>query len=57
MKKQTKKITLHRETLRALDALHFEAVVGGAVTQRPICEFSGRNTCTTCVLTCTTNRC
>ena len=59
MKKTMKKLVLCRETLRELDRLDLPQAAGGAtVTCRPaICDFSGRNTCTTCQLTCTTNLC
>lgn len=54
-----KKLVLCRETLRELDRLDLPQAAGGAtVTCRPaVCDFSGRNTCTTCQLTCTTNLC
>jgi hypothetical protein len=59
VKKTPKKLVLHRETLRELDGLGH--VVGAAATKtcQPLnCDFSnGRNTCTTCQLTCTTNLC
>jgi hypothetical protein len=59
VKKGFKKLVLHRETLRELDGL--SGVVGGAATQTcqpDYCDFSnGRNTCTTCIATCTTNYC
>jgi hypothetical protein len=65
MKKQMKKLALHRETLAELDRLNLLTAVGGATlntcpsyTCYPAnCDFSGRNTCTTCQLTCTTNFC
>ncbi len=55
MKKIVRTLTLHRETLRDLGAQAASLVEGGAFTAR--CEFSGRNTCGTCVFTCTTNYC
>jgi hypothetical protein len=58
LKKSIKKLALHRETLLELDRLG--SVIGRAATQtcRPdFCDFSGRATCTTCELTCTTNYC
>jgi natural product precursor len=64
MKRKPKKLSLNRETLADLDRSEIRQVVGGNVsnvatcTQRPnVCDFSGRATCTTCQLTCTTNQC
>jgi hypothetical protein len=60
MKKHTlKKLVLNRETLVELDRMDLPYAAGGATqTCRPdFCDFSGRNTCTTCQLTCTTNYC
>lgn len=59
MKKKIRKLVLHRETLADLDGSNLQAVYGGAtLTCRPVnCDFSGRATCTTCQLTCTTNYC
>ncbi|HZF08914.1 MAG TPA: hypothetical protein VFE33_09010 [Thermoanaerobaculia bacterium] len=58
-KKKVRKLSLHRETLVELD--RFDSVVGGATltcTGCPnVCEWSGRATCNTCQLTCTTNLC
>lgn len=61
LKKNLKKLTLHRETLLELDRLG-SWVVGGAASQTcypDVCDFSARNraTCTTCQMTCTTNYC
>jgi hypothetical protein len=58
-KKDLKKLVLNRETLAELDRFDLWQAHGGAtVTCRPdFCDFSGRNTCTTCQLTCTTNYC
>ena len=59
LKKTPKKLVLCRETLLDLDRFELR-VAGGATafcTNPPGCDFSGRNTCTTCQLTCTTNRC
>lgn len=58
-KTRLRKLVLHRETLRELDRFDLQHVEGGATqTCRPdFCDFSGRNTCTTCQLTCTTNYC
>ncbi|MFY9824419.1 MAG: hypothetical protein WAM82_23790 [Thermoanaerobaculia bacterium] len=56
MKKTLKRLALSRETLVALDHFDFP-VVGAARTVPPVCDFSNRNTCTTCQLTCTTNLC
>lgn len=66
MKKKLKKLALHRETLAELDRSDdLQGVAGGATmntcpsyTCYPAnCDFSGRNTCATCQLTCTTNLC
>jgi hypothetical protein len=65
MKKRSKKLALHRETLAELDRLNLKEAAGGATlntcpsyTCYPVnCDFSNRNTCTTCQLTCTTNLC
>ncbi len=57
--KKPKKLQLNRETLTQLDQLDLQRVAGGATATCPdVCYFSnGRNTCTTCNLTCTTNLC
>jgi hypothetical protein len=52
MKKQMKKLALSRETLAGLEN-NLAQVAGGITTACP----SGRNTCTTCTPTCTTNLC
>ncbi len=65
MKKQMKKLALHRETLADLDRLNLKDAVGGATLNTcpsytcypQNCDYSGRNTCTTCQLTCNTNLC
>jgi len=57
MKRTVKKLVLSRETLRELDYGSLGPVAGGAYTVPPDCDFSNRNTCTTCNLTCTTNFC
>jgi len=67
MKTKVAKIRLHRETVRNLvdhslgqAAGGITATCGGCLTVTcggGGCEFSGRATCNTCVLTCTTNRC
>ncbi len=63
MKRKPKKLSLNRETLTDLDNNVIRHVVGGvsnvaSCTCRPNnCDFSGRATCTTCQLTCTTNFC
>ncbi len=56
MKKRATKVRLHRETLLNLDAVQY---VGGGIslTCPDRCDYSGRNTCTTCKVTCTTNFC
>jgi hypothetical protein len=55
LKKQPKKMTLNRETLRELDQTEAMNVAGAAITIR--CPYSGQNTCATCVGTCTSNYC
>lgn len=64
MKRKPKKLSLNRETLADLDKNEIRQVVGGGVSnvatctvQPNHCDFSGRATCTTCQLTCTTNLC
>ncbi len=66
MKSKTKKLTLHRETLTELDRTQLDPAAGGATgrytcisfTCYPgICDYSGRRTCFTCEMTCTTNYC
>jgi hypothetical protein len=68
VRKTRKKLTLHRETLVELDRADLQPVNGAtgahstcygciSYTCRPACEYSGRNTCTSCQLTCTTNFC
>jgi hypothetical protein len=68
MKKTHKRLTLHRETLVGLDRSELTPVNGGtgeystcygcaSFTCMPKCQDSGRNTCTTCQGTCTTNYC
>lgn len=57
MKKKTKRLKLSRETLAGLENNNLEQVAGGAYTDNPNICFSGQQTCGTCVLTCTTNRC
>jgi hypothetical protein len=63
MKKNLKKLALHRETLAELD----RPSLGGAAGPQPTyaftcfpygCEYSRvQQTCATCNLTCTTNLC
>jgi hypothetical protein len=73
MKKNFKKLSLHRETLIGLDRPALGQVGGGTgvsdyCTQNQYtcpsftcypdrCQYSGRNTCFTCEMTCTTNYC
>lgn len=67
MKKNFKKLSLHRETLAELDRPELGRVEGGtgytnytcpSFTCYPDnCWYSGRATCTTCEMTCTTNYC
>ncbi len=47
MKKEIRRFTLNRETLRALETASLEAVAGGARTLPPVCENSAnaQNTC------------
>jgi hypothetical protein len=53
-----KRLTLNRETLVELDRSDLRPAVGvSGRTCPPICDFSNRNTCTTCQLTCTSNTC
>jgi hypothetical protein len=53
MKKQTKKLTLSKETLVHLEE-DLVKVAGGATYT---CEWSGYATCATCGRTCGTNLC
>jgi hypothetical protein len=68
VRKTHKRLTLNRETLVELDRSELQPVNGATTaystcygcasfTCRPACEFSNRNTCTTCQMTCTTNFC
>lgn len=65
MKSTRKKLTLSRETLVDLDRTDLGLAAGGTSTEytcpsftcKPPCDFSNRNTCTTCAPTCTTNYC
>lgn len=64
MKKKLKKLTLHRETLIELDRTELGWAAGGTAYTCPSftcypdnCQWSGRATCTTCEITCTTNYC
>lgn len=61
MKKNFKKLRLHRETLAELDRTELWRAAGGTayVTcyHPDNCQYSGRATCTTCNLTCNTNYC
>jgi len=54
MKKQTKKLTLAKETLVNLEEKLVD-VVGGVTLKA--CTFSGYNTCQTCGASCGTNLC
>lgn len=58
-KKIVSKLALNRETLVELDRADIWQAAGGAtLTCRPaVCDFSNRNTCGTCQLTCTSNLC
>lgn len=63
-KKHLRKLALHRETLAELDRAHLQEVAGGTQYTCPSftcypanCDFSGRATCLTCEMTCTTNYC
>ncbi len=55
MKRKNGSLTLHRETLRALNTQKLEPAVGLAYTAR--CQYSGYATCGTCMETCGTNYC
>ncbi len=55
MKKKCCALRLHRETLRALDPRTLEPAVGMVYTPR--CQYSGYQTCGTCIETCGTNYC
>ncbi len=44
MKKNRRKLTLNRETIRNLDANHLYNVVGGAFTDQPDCDTQGPET-------------
>lgn len=57
MKRKNPKIQLHRETLRALDSEILGPVVGGYTQIPRICNPSGRLTCGSCQVTCTTSYC
>lgn len=60
-KKISKKLVLSRETLAQLNQGELLKAKGGftpfTCQAPPACEYSGQNTCPTCNLTCTTNRC
>jgi hypothetical protein len=55
MKKQFKKLTLHRETLCALSDLR--PVVGGVQTARTVCATQCATNCIACNFTLGTNCC
>jgi hypothetical protein len=55
MKKTVKKLTLHRETLRALSDLRL--VVGGADSERTVCATGCVTNCVACNFTAGTNCC
>ncbi|HLX10322.1 MAG TPA: hypothetical protein VKY89_20915 [Thermoanaerobaculia bacterium] len=68
MRKSRKRLALNRETLVELDRSDMQAANGATTeystcygcasfTCRPPCQYSNRNTCTTCQMTCTTNFC
>ncbi len=65
MRSKTKKLVLHRETLSDLDRSQLGNAAGGGTLQTcpsftcypGNCDYSGRATCLTCKLTCTTNYC
>lgn len=66
MKKQIKKLALHRETLADLDRLSLRLADGGTGVSAHSCymtcgscdcTYSDRGTCGTCEGTCTTNYC
>jgi hypothetical protein len=53
-KRNQKKLALHRETLAQLEQPDLQQVAG-ALTR--VGCFSGYQTCASCEVTCTTNRC
>jgi len=53
MKKTVKKLVLNRETLTNLEE-NLGEVAGGATLR---CQYSGYQTCATCMATCGTNLC
>lgn len=57
MKRKNPKIQLHRETLHALDSELMQPVAGGYTQIPRICNPSGRLTCGSCQVTCTTSYC
>jgi hypothetical protein len=68
VRKTRKRLTLNRETLVELDRTELRPANGAtgvasgcygcpSATCMPPCEYSHRNTCTTCQATCTTNFC
>lgn len=60
LRKAHGKLRLSRETLVELNRAEIRPAAGGFSprTCPQVCDFSnGRNTCTTCNLTCTTNTC
>lgn len=60
MKKNIKKLALHRDTLADLDRLSLRLADGGTADSGYMtcyCQYSNRRTCGTCEMTCTTNYC
>lgn len=47
MKKQNRRVSLHRETLHSLETADLGQIAAGVYTAPPVCENSGnaRNTC------------
>ena len=56
-KKLPKKLSLNRETLALLEQPALQEAAGGVTATCGGCQFSGRQTCGTCQVTCTTNFC
>jgi hypothetical protein len=57
MKKRSKKLSLHRETLRDLNADHLTHALGGALTDEDTCPATCAGTCTCSCVSCDTCRC
>jgi hypothetical protein len=57
MKKRSKKLSLHRETLRDLNPDHLTYAVGGNHTEEDTCPATCAGTCTCSCVSCDTCRC